>query len=164
MSDWHFLVDRDDYRNTKTVEFEPAPLADGQIRVRIDAFGFTANNVTYAAAGDMIGYWAFFPAPDSGDDGTNWGRVPVWGFAEVVETRADPVHAGDRLFGYFPMSTELVMTPMQVTGASLTDGAEHRAALPRSTTATCGAGPTLATTRISRRSRCCTGHCSSRRS
>ena len=75
MSDWHFLVDRDDYRNTKTIEFEPASLEDGQVRVRVDAFGFTANNVTYAAAGDMIGYWTFFPAADLGDDGTNWGPV-----------------------------------------------------------------------------------------
>ena len=129
MTDWHFLVDRSDYRSTKVVEFEPAELDGGEIRVRVDAFGFTANNVTYAAAGDMIGYWTFFPAPDL-DDGVQWGRVPVWGFADVVESRSDSVAEGDRLFGYFPMSTELVMTPTQVTDASLTDGAEHRAALP----------------------------------
>ena len=129
MSDWHFLVDRDDYRHTKVLEFEPAELADGEIRVRVDAFGFTANNVTYAAAGDLIGYWTFFPAPDT-TDGTNWGRVPVWGFAEVVESRTGLVLGGDRLFGYFPMSTELVVTPTRVTDATLTDGAEHRASLP----------------------------------
>lgn len=129
MDDWHFLVDRDDYRNTRVVEFEPAELEDGQIRVRVDAFGFTANNVTYAAAGDMIGYWTFFPAPDV-DGGGNWGRVPVWGFAEVVESRTNLVIGGDRLFGYFPMSTELVMTPTNVTDTSMTDGADHRAGLP----------------------------------
>ncbi len=129
MTDWHFLVDRNDYRHTKVVEFEPEHLGDGEIRVRVDAFGFTANNVTYAAAGDMIGYWAFFPAPDLGDDVT-WGRVPVWGFADVVESRSDPVVVGDRLYGYFPMSTELVMTPTRVSDAGLVDGAEHRAALP----------------------------------
>jgi NADPH:quinone reductase-like Zn-dependent oxidoreductase len=129
MSDWHFLVDRADYRTTKVVEFEPPELTDGEVRVRVDAFGFTANNVTYAAAGDMIGYWTFFPAPDLGDD-ANWGRVPVWGFGEVVESRSELVPDGERLFGYFPMSTELVMTPTHVTAASLTDGAEHRAALP----------------------------------
>ncbi len=129
MSDWHFLVDRDDYRHTKIVEFEPAELGNGEVRVRVDAFGFTANNVTYAAAGDMIGYWTFFPAPDLGDDG-NWGRVPVWGFAEVVESQSGAIAEGERLFGYFPMSTELVMTPTHVSDAALTDGAEHRASLP----------------------------------
>ena len=91
MSDWHFLVDRDDYRTTRVVEFAPAPLDEGEVRLRVDAFGFTANNITYAAAGDMIGYWTFFPAPDPGDE-VNWGRVPVWGFADVVESRSDGVN------------------------------------------------------------------------
>lgn len=129
MTDWHFLVDRNDYRSTQVAEFEPAPLADGEVRVKVDSFGFTANNVTYAAAGDMIGYWTFFPAPDLGD-GVQWGRVPVWGFGDVVESRSDDVTDGDRLFGYFPMSTELVITPTDVTEAALSDGSEHRAQLP----------------------------------
>ncbi|MEO6653235.1 MAG: DUF2855 family protein [Ilumatobacteraceae bacterium] len=129
MSEWHFLVDRADYRNTRVIEAPPADLEDGQIRVKVDAFGFTANNVTYAAAGDMIGYWKFFPAPDT-DDGMDWGRVPVWGFGDVVESHSDLVLGGDRLFGYFPMSTELVITPAQVTDTSMSDGAAHRAELP----------------------------------
>ncbi len=129
MTEWHFLVDRADYRNTRVIEAPPADVQDGQIRVRVDAFGFTANNVTYAAAGDMIGYWKFFPAPDT-DDGVDWGRVPVWGFGDVVESHSDLVLGGDRLFGYFPMSTELVITPAHVTDSSLSDGAEHRAELP----------------------------------
>ena len=102
MTNWDFLVDRSDYRNTTLADAAPAPLADGEARLRVDAFGFTANNVTYAAAGDMIGYWNFFPAPDTDDD-VNWGRVPVWGFADVVESLSDYVVDGDRLFGYFPM-------------------------------------------------------------
>ncbi len=36
------------------------------MRLRVDAFGFTANNITYAAAGDLIGYWTFFPASEHG--------------------------------------------------------------------------------------------------
>ena len=129
MSDWHFLVDRDDYRNTRVVDASLAALDDGEVRLRVDAFGFTANNITYAAAGDMIGYSTFFPAPDLGDD-VNWGRVPVWGFADVVESLCDGVVAGERLFGYLPMSTELVIRPEHVSAASLRDGAAHRAALP----------------------------------
>jgi hypothetical protein len=129
MSDWHFLVDRADYRTTRLVDFVPVPLGDGEVRLKVDAFGFTANNITYAAAGDMIGYWTFFPAPDTGDD-VHWGRVPVWGFAEVVESRCDAVGEGERLFGYLPMSTELVIVPTKVSAGSLTDGAAHRAALP----------------------------------
>ena len=126
---WHFLVDRDDYRNTRVVEaFRPA-LADGEVRLRVDAFGLTANNITYAAAGDLIGYWTFFPPPPVGDN-VNWGRVPVWGFADVVESRCEGVDEGERLFGYLPMSTELVIEPRRVSAGSLGDGAAHRATLP----------------------------------
>lgn len=129
MTAWHFLVDRDDYRSTRIVDTDPEHLDEGQIRVRVDSFGLTANNVTYAAAGDMVGYWTFFPVPDLGD-GTNWGRVPVWGFADIVESRSEVVPEAGRLFGYFPMSTELVMTPTRVTDRSLVDGADHRSSLP----------------------------------
>lgn len=129
MEHWDLLVDRSDYRHVELAEAEPDALADGQIRVRVDAFGFTANNVTYAAAGDLVGYWTFFPVPDRGD-GVSWGRVPVWGFGDVVESRSDLIIGGDRLFGYFPMSTELVITPAKVTDQSLVDGAPHRADLP----------------------------------
>ncbi|MDG0970259.1 MAG: DUF2855 family protein, partial [Porticoccaceae bacterium] len=37
-------------------------LQDGEVLVSIERFAFTANNVTYGAAGDTIGYWKFFPA------------------------------------------------------------------------------------------------------
>jgi hypothetical protein len=129
MGDWHFLVDRDNFRSTNVVEASPAVLGEGEVRLRIDGFGFTANNITYAAAGDMIGYWRFFPAPQVGDD-TNWGRIPVWGFADVVESRCEGVNEGERLFGYLPMSTELVIRPARVSAGSLSDGSAHRAALP----------------------------------
>ena len=55
-------VARDDLRRTKIVATEQRPLAEGEIRVAIDKMGLTANNVSYAAAGEMIGYWKYFPA------------------------------------------------------------------------------------------------------
>ena len=129
MADWHVLIDRNDLRNVAVVDATPGPLTDGQVRLRVDAFGFTANNVTYAAIGDLIGYWNFFPAPDRGDDVT-WGRVPVWGFADVVESRCAGVSVGERVFGYLPMSTELVIEPGQLSAAGLTDMSAHRADMP----------------------------------
>src|SRR3712207_7802692 len=60
---------------------------------RSDRFGLTANNVTYAVMGDAIGYWSLFPASEDG-----WGRVPVWGYGDVVasdrkSTRPNSSHA-----------------------------------------------------------------------
>ena len=52
-------VDRKDFRDTRIVRRELPPLGAGQVRVAIDFFGLTANNVSYAVAGESIGYWGF---------------------------------------------------------------------------------------------------------
>jgi hypothetical protein len=90
-------------------------------------FGFSANNVTYAVFGDVMGYWTFFPpAPD----GEGWGRIPVWGFAEVAEANGTGLDEGELVYGYLPMGTELVVTPERVTEHGFTDASAHRAGLP----------------------------------
>src|SRR5690606_16361134 len=88
----------------------------------------TANNITYGVAGDSIGYWQFFPAQGGADGG--WGRIPVWGFGDVVRSAAEGVAAGERFYGYFPMASHLVVKPERITGHGFRDGAAHRAALP----------------------------------
>lgn len=112
---------------TDQTEHQP-PAADGEIVVSIEAFSFTANNITYAAAGDQLGYWQFFPPSGDGADG--WGVIPVWGFARVVESRHREVAKGERLFGYFPPASFLTMAPTKVSSQRLFDGAAHRAKLP----------------------------------
>lgn len=105
-----------------------ATLAEGELLLEIDKFGFSANNVTYAAAGDQLGYWQFFPASDNTDG--NWGIIPVWGFANIVQSNAEGVEVGERIFGYFPTGSYLKMQNVAVFNNRLVDGAEHRAKLP----------------------------------
>ena len=120
-----FLVDRGDLRRTRVAPGRvPEELGAGEILVRIDRFALTANNVTYGAVGDMIGYWRFFPA-DAG-----WGRIPVWGFGDVVRSRHDAIATGERLYGYFPMSTHVVLRPANVAPGGFVDATPHRAGLP----------------------------------
>jgi hypothetical protein len=117
-------VRRDDLRSTRTVEAPLPELTEGQALLAVDRFALTANNITYGVAGDMIGYWDFFPA----DDG--WGRIPVWGFADVVQGTAD-LPEGTRVFGYLPMSTHLVVEPRRRPDqATFVDGSAHRGHLP----------------------------------
>ncbi len=127
-----FQIRRDDFVQNRLVEVEPAGLnptiGDGEILLKIDRFAVTANNITYAVAGDRLGYWQFFPP--TGGATEDWGMMPVWGFADVVESNIDDVPVGDRLFGYFPPATYLKISPVNVTAARLIDGAEHRSALP----------------------------------
>ena len=122
------LIDRDNYRNTKIVESDSRPLADGEVRVAIDKYGLTANNVSYAVSGDMIGYWKYYPV--SSDDGVNWGKVPVWGMADIVESKCDGVEAGERIYGFLPMASEVIMRPGKLKAGSFVDVAEHRQPLP----------------------------------
>jgi hypothetical protein len=122
MSD--FLVKRDDLREYRIAESEvPAP-ESGQALLRVDSFGLTANNITYAVMGEAMSYWDFFPAADG------WGRVPMWGFAEVERSEVAGVEAGTRVYGYLPPSSQLLVTPVSIDPAGFVDGSPHRAALP----------------------------------
>lgn len=155
-----FVVQRNDLRTTHWDE-SPAPsLEEGQVRLRIDAFALTSNNITYAALGDVMNYWQFYP---TGDPST--GRVPVWGgFASVVESRCPGVEVDERFYGYWPMADEVVLQATDVhPGASPRDP-NTGARCTRSTTSTCGAAPIRGGIGpTARRSRRCCGRCSPRR-
>lgn len=119
------LVDQKTITDIRLDDVAPVPLTEGQVRLRLDSFALTANNVTYAASGFAIGYWKFFP---SGIDGQ--GLLPVWGTAEVVESRHDDLATGARLYGFYPLAEELVITPRKTSSGTIEDIAAHRADLP----------------------------------
>jgi hypothetical protein len=121
-----FEVLRSDLRQIRIAE-GVARCEAGQVLCRIDRFALTANNITYAVFGEAMQYWNFFP---TGLPGDGWGRVPVWGFAEVVESKHDAIKAGERLYGYWPMSSHVVLQPERVTDVQFLDGAAHRRSLP----------------------------------
>jgi hypothetical protein len=95
-------------------------LADDAVRLRIESFSVTANNITYAVIGDMFGYWNFFPA--AGD----FGVVPMWGHAMVEESRCPDIAVGERVYGYLPMGTHLDVVPGKINAGGFTDMAAHR--------------------------------------
>ena len=119
-----FEVDKKKLTTFNVNTVDAAAIADGEIRVAIDCFALTANNITYGVVGERIGYWQFFPRPEP------WGIIPVWGFADVIESRHTDIAVGERLYGYWPMGTHLTMKPGKVAPERLTDAAEHRAELP----------------------------------
>ena len=59
-----FQTLKSDLTQSRIIDFDSAPIGDGEIAVKIESYAFTANNVTYGVAGDTIGYWKFFPAQD----------------------------------------------------------------------------------------------------
>lgn len=121
---WDLLVDRADLSATELVEVPTPEPAPGQVLLKVDRVGMTANNVTYAVFGDAMKYWDFFPAE------APWGRVPLWGFCTVEASRADGVVEGTRLYGYLPTSSHLLVQPAKVDARGFRDASEHRSHLP----------------------------------
>jgi NADPH:quinone reductase-like Zn-dependent oxidoreductase len=121
---WDLLVRRDDFAVT---ELRPAPeptLRPGEVELEVERFALTMNNVTYARLGDSIlPFLDAFPAPPG------YGRVPVWGFASVSRSRQPGIEAGQRYFGYLPMSTHHVVAAGPRSANGFTDTAPERAFL-----------------------------------
>ena len=111
---------RSDLSQSRIVAAAPAALAATAIRLRIESFSVTANNVTYAVVGDAFGYWNFFPG--EGDRGV----VPMWGHATVEASNHPDIAVGERVYGYLPMASHLDVLPATVTPGGFLDGAPHR--------------------------------------
>jgi hypothetical protein len=124
MQSYDFRVKRDDLTTCSVEPATAASIAPGEALLRVERFGLTANNITYGVAGDLIGYWRFFPAPGA------WGRIPVWGIGTVAASTVEGVTEGNRYFGYFPMSGHLVVAPAKTGPAGFADGFSHRRELP----------------------------------
>jgi Protein of unknown function (DUF2855) len=124
-----FLVQRDALASTciESLDLDlDTPLAPDQVRMRIEHFALTANNITYAVFGDALQYWRFFPTPE----GSFFGCVPVWGFGVIEASGCEGVAVGERLYGYWPMATHAWLQPASITPDGLTDASPHRRELP----------------------------------
>ncbi len=127
---WTFLVNRADSAQTQMLhgpDISAIALADGETLLSVERFSLTANNVTYAAFGDQLGYWHTYPAP-ARVDGAAWGIVPGWGFANVLRSADPAIAPGTRVYGFVPMASHFVAR-LQARGDMLIDRSPHRKAL-----------------------------------
>ncbi len=117
------LTRKNDLASTH-IQTDEQTLAPEEIAMRIDRLALTTNNITYAAFGDAMRYWDFFPAPTSG-----FGHMPVWGFGDVVASSVPGIAVGERFYGYFPIASHLRLRPHRISARGFYDGAEHRQGL-----------------------------------
>lgn len=118
-----FEVRKDNWGETRVVEeYLDANLAANELLLRVDRLALTANNISYAATGDSLGYWGFFPAREG------WGRIPAMGWAEVIASAHPDVPVGERVWGWFPFSTHLKAEAGKVSASRFTDVSPHRKA------------------------------------
>ena len=73
-----FELHRNDFHTSRFLYTDPPSPDDGEALLRVESFGLTSNNITYAVFGEAMNYWDFFPA-----SGPEWGKLNVWGYARV---------------------------------------------------------------------------------
>lgn len=116
---------RKDLHQTRFVTGDAPSPEDGQALLRVESFGLTSNNITYAVFGEAMRYWDFFPASDP-----DWGKLNVWGYAHVEESRHPDLAPGMRVYGYLPCASHLLIVPDRINEKGFIDAAPHRAQLP----------------------------------
>ena len=99
-------------------------LEANEVLLKVDRLALTANNISYAASGDALGYWRFFPTAD--DD---FGRIPAMGWGEVIASAHTDIQPGERVWGFFPMSTHLKIQAGRVGPGQFHDVSPHRSDL-----------------------------------
>jgi hypothetical protein len=93
------------------------------VLIKVDRFGFSANNITYQALGEaphfrfvyillhpptfvltaflVSRYYDYHPAPEAGTVSyKTHGLVPVWGFGTIVKSTHPRIPEGERVYGY----------------------------------------------------------------
>ena len=98
---------------------EPVVLAAGEVRLTLDRFALTSNNISYALSGDFLDYWGFFPAE------AGWGRLPAMGYGIVSESANPDIAEGGRYFGFFPVGNEHIVQAQTSRGGFI-DAGTHR--------------------------------------
>jgi hypothetical protein len=130
MKNRQWQVRKNNFLENRLVELNASTLQlhDGEILLQVEKFAYTSNNITYALAGDTMGYWQFFLPTKQ--DRTDWGIIPVWGFATVVQSTVAEIAIGERLFGYLPPATYCKLKPDRMATERFIDSTIHRASLP----------------------------------
>ena len=120
---YDIVVGRNDLTNARVIPAAPLGLGADQVHVSIETYALTANNITYGLVGEAMKYWDFYPAA------AGMGRIPVWGFGRVAKSSRSDVAVGERLYGYWPMSSDVLLTIGSATPAALTETSPNRAEL-----------------------------------
>ncbi|KAL2867684.1 DUF2855 family protein [Aspergillus lucknowensis] len=104
------VVSKSDNRQHATVRVPPPShqLKASSLRLRASILTLSSNNLSYALGGTWLRWWDTYPVPTTApppyNDPTEWGIVPTWGFAEVLESTIPEIESGATLHGFWPTS------------------------------------------------------------
>ncbi|EEQ89123.1 hypothetical protein RJZ56_007676 [Blastomyces dermatitidis] len=110
------------------------PLSPSSVRVKTYIFSLTANNVSYAKAGHLFGWWDVHPLPPSipeqFKDAEKYGRISAWGYGVVKESNRDDLPIGSLVYGYLPIGTlpvDLELSPSTTVPGKFHESSPARA-------------------------------------
>lgn len=112
------VIDRGNEHSAELKDFQlplTDALSDGSVLLKLDIFGLSTNNITYAVKGNEMGYWNFFPVDDA------HSQLPVWGYSTVTASQHEHFKVGDKYYGYFPMASHIVVQPDKITPFGFSD-------------------------------------------
>jgi len=91
--------------------------------VRVDKLALTANSISYVIGSEagLMPWLDLFPAPPGN------GRIPCWGFGDVLHSKHADIPEGERLYGFFPITSHVTLVPGKPNERGFTDSASHRA-------------------------------------
>ncbi|KAJ6622546.1 hypothetical protein B0H10DRAFT_2013190 [Mycena sp. CBHHK59/15] len=92
----------------------PTQLPPNHVLIKVDRFGFSANNITYQALGEQphFRYYDFHSAPETNEvSAKTHGLVPVWGFGTIISSTHSKISPGERVYGYLAPS-RYVLVPV----------------------------------------------------
>lgn len=108
----------------------PQPVLPSHVLLKVDRFGFSANNITYQVLGEhphfrcvelfynsqciawIISYFDFHPVPESDNwstSPTTHGLTPVWGFGTIIASTHPKIKEGERVYGYLAPTRYLLL-------------------------------------------------------
>lgn len=122
-------LDINDFRQHTITEWDEAEaltLGEGEVLFRVDKLALTANSISYGFAGKsgLIRYLDIYPASD------NLANLPCWGYADVVESKHPSLKPGERVYGFLPIASHVVMQPGKVSPNGFTDLRNCRGVVP----------------------------------
>jgi hypothetical protein len=124
-----FVFNPDDFRDAKFIdggELDSDQLNDGEVIIAVDRLALTANTISYGIAGKsgLIRYLESFPTD------APYARMPFWGFGDIVASAHPDLPVGERLYGFYPLSTYLLCQMDHVSAVSCRDMTSNRASIP----------------------------------
>jgi len=107
------VLEKADYTRQHIIPLPDAlplpPLGPSSVRMKTSLISLTTNNLTYARAGHLLGWWDVHPLPpsipDAFKDASKYGRISGWGYGEIIESNVPEIPTGKQLFGYLPIGT-----------------------------------------------------------